>query len=201
MQTWVRTIGFVRKTKRTEKYDFCGNECYVALSVAVSIIKCGDLQDIVGSSSTNLTFDAFPIGAEIHAVLNALSNDCKCDAMKGMTGMEWSNESALSCAMLPYDYKRVRACDLHTKYAPYYFVRIRIEDNDHYYSKQGEFVWYLIHPDERERMERILNGTDNPLYDLVHQLMYNPDVLPAEMIRSRREAKEHFEEQKKRKIE
>jgi len=36
--------------------------------------------------------------------------------------------------------------------------------------------WYVVHPDENERMERILAGTNNPLYDLVHELRYNPAI-------------------------
>lgn len=34
----------------------------------------------------------------------------------------------------------------------------------------------LIHPSERERMERYLTGTSNPIHDLVHELRYNPAV-------------------------
>lgn len=33
---------------------------------------------------------------------------------------------------------------------------------------------YCLHPDEREHMERFLAGTDNPIYDLVHELRFNP---------------------------
>jgi succinate dehydrogenase flavin-adding protein (antitoxin of CptAB toxin-antitoxin module) len=33
---------------------------------------------------------------------------------------------------------------------------------------------YYLHPDEKEHIERFLAGTDNPLYDLVHELRYNP---------------------------
>lgn len=53
--------------------------------------------------------------------------------------------------------------------------------------------WYVVHPDENERMERILNGTDNPLYDLVHELRYNP-AMPAGLSAERKEAQERFEE-------
>ncbi len=55
--------------------------------------------------------------------------------------------------------------------------------------------WYVVHPDERERMERILAGTDNPLYDLVHELRYNPAV--GAVGRDVAEAREHFDGNKR----
>jgi hypothetical protein len=35
---------------------------------------------------------------------------------------------------------------------------------------------YIVHPDEKEHMERFISGTDDPLYDLVHELRYNPNL-------------------------
>ena len=35
---------------------------------------------------------------------------------------------------------------------------------------------YMLAPGEREHMDRFLAGTDNPLYDLVHELRYNPRI-------------------------
>lgn len=35
-------------------------------------------------------------------------------------------------------------------------------------------IWCLIHPAERDRMERHLTGTVNPIHDLVHEMRYNP---------------------------
>jgi len=35
---------------------------------------------------------------------------------------------------------------------------------------------YMLDPAEREHMDRFLTGTDNPLYDLVHELRYNPTI-------------------------
>ena len=34
--------------------------------------------------------------------------------------------------------------------------------------------FYLVHPEESEHMERYLAGTDDPMYDLVHELRYHP---------------------------
>ena len=35
-------------------------------------------------------------------------------------------------------------------------------------------ITYIVHSSEREHMERYLAGTDDPLYDYVHHLKYNP---------------------------
>lgn len=48
---------------------------------------------------------------------------------------------------------------------------------------------FFVHPDENERMERLLAGTDNPLYDLVHELRYNPRL---GLSRDLHEAKRRF---------
>jgi hypothetical protein len=47
--------------------------------------------------------------------------------------------------------------------------------------KKGMYVhepmplnYYIVHPDEREHMERFLAGTDDALYDYVHHLKYDP---------------------------
>ena len=60
-------------------------------------------------------------------------------------------------------------------------------------TKKGQDWTYLIHPDEKEHMERYLAGTDDPMYDLVHELRYNPQFSVVN------ETKESFET-KKRKI-
>lgn len=49
-----------------------------------------------------------------------------------------------------------------------------IAGQQHRVVNQG--VWAVVHFEERERMERYLAGTHNPLYDLVHELRYNPVV-------------------------
>ena len=33
---------------------------------------------------------------------------------------------------------------------------------------------YLVHPDQKERMQRILDGTDSPLYDIIQIMQYHP---------------------------
>lgn len=46
---------------------------------------------------------------------------------------------------------------------------------------------YLLHPCEREHMERYLAGTDDPMYDFVHELRYGPNAMGG---RERSEAKD-----------
>lgn len=52
---------------------------------------------------------------------------------------------------------------------------------------------YVVDPSENEHMERFLAGTDDPLYDLVHELRYNPKIRLGEDVQ---EAESHFKKQK-----
>jgi hypothetical protein len=64
-------------------------------------------------------------------------------------------------------------------------------------AAKGSVYWCIAHPDERQRIERILNGTDNALHDLVHELRYNPNM-PVHLSAERSAAKEDFEQETKR---
>jgi hypothetical protein len=57
-------------------------------------------------------------------------------------------------------------------------------------------VEYIVDPSENEKLERILEGTDNPMYEFVHELRYNPNSFMKG--RELQEAKEDFEDQKKK---
>ena len=78
------------------------------------------------------------------------ANTCNCDPTSGVV---CNKQDASS----PHE------CILH-EYLPFYVISV---------AQKGD---YMVHPCERERMERILNGTDDPMYDLVHELRYNPHV-------------------------
>jgi hypothetical protein len=70
--------------------------------------------------------------------------------------------------------------------SPYFPIYVALVDND----------WCYIHPDEKDHVERFMAGTDNPLYDLVHELRFNPQYgLDTEVQRAKVEQME-----KKRKI-
>ena len=52
---------------------------------------------------------------------------------------------------------------------------------------------YIVHPSEKEHMERYLAGTDDPMYDFVHELRYNPDSLFG---KEKEAAESHFKKHK-----
>ena len=57
-----------------------------------------------------------------------------------------------------------------------------------------EHAFYIVHPDERDRMPRILEGTDNPMYDLVHEMRYGKDAIRMGTGTELKTAKRKFEE-------
>jgi hypothetical protein len=54
---------------------------------------------------------------------------------------------------------------------------------------------YLVEFSQYEKLERILEGTDNPMYDFVHELRYNPNSFMKG--RELQEAEKDFEVNKK----
>jgi hypothetical protein len=117
-----------------------------------------------------------PYFKAIHTALNSLNKDIQCV----------SDECVLS------------ECPLAKAYLPiymfYYIPDPRVDcvgvTINHTY-RIADMFYCVAHPDERERMERILNGTDNPLYDFVHELRYNPNIA-TQLSTERREAKDNF---------
>lgn len=61
-------------------------------------------------------------------------------------------------------------------------------------------VTYIIHSSEREHMERYLAGTDDPLYDYVHHLKYNP-ANGSEALAAREDFEMHQKAGKRQKLE
>ncbi len=56
------------------------------------------------------------------------------------------------------------------------FANIQLVNSTHLtVSKSCE---YILDPSEHEHMERYLAGTDDPMYDFVHELRHNPRALP-----------------------
>ncbi len=58
---------------------------------------------------------------------------------------------------------------------------------------------YYLHPCEKEHMERYLAGTDDPMYDFVHELRYNPRAMF--LSPDLQSAREDFEGKKRRRQE
>jgi len=61
----------------------------------------------------------------------------------------------------------IQKCQCIPDFFPSYVILTRKDSYE-------ESRMYLVHPDEKEHMERYLAGTDDPLYDLVHELRFNP---------------------------
>ena len=70
---------------------------------------------------------------------------------------------------------------------------VRQTKDDDYYQTTAPIMLYIVHPDEREHMERFLAGTDDALYDYVHHLKYDP--LHGTEVKA---AKEEYEAQAKK---
>jgi hypothetical protein len=128
---------------------------------------------------------------ESHTELESLDDALpKCENFKFP---EKEGEKMDVCSFCRQD---AESCPLEKAYGPFYlfpYIAKKIIDPE----LKGSVYWCIAHPDERQRMERILNGTDNPIYDLVHELRYNPSM-PVHLGAERRAAKEDFEQQKKR---
>lgn len=200
---WVRTIGCIQEHKSLDPEYISGwnrNRCYISLSSAVSVHICNTLSDLQGLTGnwTESPKAVFDVACKVHECLCAHNETCTCMCQLLPKDYEkWYAGETKGCTMFPvdvYDTTDVIECAVHTQYAPYYFVAVKPNAAD---NKDGyKILWHLIHPDEREHMERILAGTDNPIYDLVHELRYNPRVGIADVA----EAKADFES-KKRKLE
>ena len=75
----------------------------------------------------------------------------------------FENESSKKCA--------------YTKLLPLYIITCKTHLK-HYDIDLNEipYLQYVVHPKENDRMQRIIDGTHDPIYDLVHELRYNPTI-------------------------
>lgn len=162
---------------------------YVPILPNVSIRACSSVESIADNAGYDLLKDEkmYQLSKTLHYALNRLSDNIKCSKF----GKEHE-----SCS-LQNTHSNFEKCPLVELFSPFYIVTYmpqkRIDGFD-------DVCWCVVHPDEHERMERILNGTDNPLYDLVHELRYNPNM-PTHLGVERKEAQEDFEQKKKQKRE
>ena len=113
------------------------------------------------------------------------ASDCRCGLAAYVQHLYKSSGSVLPPSL------RYCACEL-TSIFPLYEVTVRnyveVSENTDYTTKMESHarvrltptVTYLLHPDEREHMERYLAGRDNPImHDFVELLKYAPPVGPA----------------------
>jgi len=123
------------------------------------------------------------------------------DALKDVTGItcpfgtptleQWNNPDYKHCAFFG-DY--VQDSCVYT--GPFYVFPTVVNELDDEKDKTS-VVWCIVHPEESERMERILAGTDNPLYDLVHELRYNPNI-SSKLGAEREDAQQDFNQKRAR---
>jgi len=66
-------------------------------------------------------------------------------------------------------------CKNYQTYQEYLFPLYEITVADKLFRHGGEkCMRFIVHPSEKERMERIQEGTNNPMWDLVQVLRYTP---------------------------
>lgn len=189
---FVKILGYFVDSGNSFGPDFISfrkNPLYIPILPNLSIRACTSIESIAGNAGYDSLNDSklYNLGKKLHDQLNNLANDSKCPKFK--------NEDDL-CSFHNAD-NEIEKCPLVELFSQFYIIvyipQKRIDGLD-------DICWCVVHPDEHERMERILNGTDNPLYDLVHELRYNPNM-PTHLGVERKEAQEDFEQKKKQKRE
>lgn len=204
----VRFIGYFFQNPKTGEEplklhfrDTNGIEAYAQLPISATIYKLEHIDDLGWLDQIMGTWGDLDLNLSalrwFHVKCPYVKEDCKCPWPEpvGPQSFENKDEKDLPCSFfyLSEDAKEINAkrpCPYIASHFPLYIFPaeppITNTHNTHLY-------WYCVHPDENERMERILNGTDNPLYDLVHELRYN-HAITAGLSAERKEAQERFEE-------
>lgn len=116
------------------------------------------------------------------------------------------NERYVPASMITMVEKRSALFDEETDYDNTYALHdvlhkgVECIEWDKCLDKQGLYIItitgnrdYVVDPSENEHMERFLAGTDDPIYDLVHELRYNPRIRLGEDVQ---EAESHFKKHK-----
>lgn len=203
MRVWVKVIGSFSKNKYEKEigtfvppsnHSLKDLQQHKLLSSDTSSIWCLRHPDCLYEGLVREDDWKFYDFKRLHDTLCELSKDVVCPS-KNITEAKWK-EGAEACTF--YSKYDPSPCPLLQHYFPLYLFAAPSALGDFGHSGNIEYVWWVVHPDERERMERILNGTDNPLYDLVHELRYNPNISSKLGGAERLEAEEDF---KKRKLE
>lgn len=199
---WLRILGYCGKKDESQQVtpiwfnDQSKTRRYVPLtsqgSSHVHVIQ--DLHQLIWIDHFDVAMDAqwydniFRLFCDIHAVLDSLGETC---ATGTPTEKQWREVEKPWCTFFCESdiYDDAPPCPHLEHHGPFYLFA-GIPPTTEYAPYTN--YWYIVHPDEKERMERILNGTDNPLYDLVHELRYNPVISPA-FNRERQECQQDLE--------
>lgn len=174
---------------RVDRYcsDFRFVSCHVDISNVSpiytishpAVIRC----EIIGFDR----FDDIDRLADLHTCLSHVSKKVQC-LHEGVECTFYGIEKNIPCPFVQH-------------LMPLYLFATKPKEHEDFSTTDLPCAcWYIVHPDERERMERILNGTDNPLCDLVHEPRYNPNISSKLGHGEREEAQEDFEQLKKRKV-
>lgn len=191
--SFVKILGYlVKKDRHIDACYFMDNYVtYKPIETSYPVYVCATFDTVLEATGTMDELEDLPVTAGLfHSRLKELNES-----------LGTSDCCSQICSLLSNDGDNP-VCVLKETYGPFYvFPYTPKKTIDCAYEvSQEKIYWCIAHPDEKERMERILNGTNNPLYDLVHELRYNP-AIPARLSVERREAKEDFEQKKRQRIE
>jgi hypothetical protein len=115
--------------------------------------------------------------------------ECKCEIYTVWTEGQVERESPLSCT-----------CNCSSLF-PLYEIVVDISNcypwPGLYLGEQANTrtLTFIVHPSEREHMERFLAGTDNPVSELVHYIKYDP-IFREEVSKERQDAARSFKKLK-----
>ncbi len=165
---FVKTVFFAPSKDTDKQASWNTRLAYMPLSSALSI-RCttSDRWITRCHPDNNVDWTAFEFDyadserektlIELHNVLNECITDKEhmCD------------DTNAACAFTVLDNV---PCNIMKHLFPLYTILAHETSNN-----DMKFIgWFVVHPDERDRMERILAGTNDPIHDLVHELRYNP---------------------------
>jgi hypothetical protein len=193
----VRILGYLYRSKEEDVFYYENKveddmRCYYPLDDLASVYVLNSLDHLQHieafyESARIWHINLFHAYAEIHNALAVTGLKCPFGTP---TLAQWHSP----------DYKRCSFFGDLAEYScvytgPFYvFPTVCIELEEEH---KTDIVWCIVHPEESERMERILNGTDNPLYDFVHELRYNPNI-SSKLGSEREEAQQDFNQKRAR---
>lgn len=194
--SFVKVLGFIGVNHKEEQwsqfYDYDHTE-YMPLPASRSVKLVKETNQLFYILCQPTEKILRKICWEFHGVLANLFTSTAC---------EWKSGKKEMCSFCSWKYEsKLPPCPIAEALGSFYVFpyvpdpnidRVTVSDPFWVGDFEATLFWCIVHPDERERMERILGGTDNPIYDLVHELRYNPNITN-QLGGERREAKEDLE--------
>ncbi len=87
------------------------------------------------------------------------------------TIQEWIENSTCECEPSDTVANTKASIEKYATFFPLYIITL--------HNWTANMQEYIVDPSEHEHMERYLAGTDDPMYDFVHELRNNPRALPS----------------------